>query len=70
MLLQPHSELVTREMIGYSEAGGHGDLQVPSRWDKFVEEFHNIFDPPRMPVDRDTVHQIELLPNAEPNYRC
>ena len=23
-----------------------------------------------MPVDRDTVHHIELLPNAEPHYRC
>ena len=23
-----------------------------------------------MPVDRDTVHQIELLPNAKPHYRC
>ena len=22
-----------------------------------------------MPVDKDTVHHIELLPNAEPHYR-
>ena len=29
-----------------------------------------LFDPPDMPVDRDTVHHIELLPNAEPHYRC
>ena len=36
MLLQPHSELVTREVIGYSEVGGHGDVQTPSRWDKLV----------------------------------
>ena len=26
MLMQPHSELVTREMIGHSEAGGLGDI--------------------------------------------
>ena len=70
MLLQPYSELVTREVIGHSEAGGHGDVQAPSRWDNLVEEFHDIFDPPGMPVDRDTVHQIELFPNAEPHYRC
>ena len=70
ILLQPHSELVTREVIGHSEAGGHGDIQAPSKWDKLVEEFHDIFDPPGMPVDRDTVHQIELLPNSEPHYRC
>ena len=69
ILLQHHSELVTREVIGHSEAGGHGDIQAPYRWDNLVEEFHDIFDLPGMPVDRDTVHQIELLPNAEPYYR-
>ena len=69
MLLQPHSEPVTREVIGHSEEEGHGDVQVPSRWDKLVVEFHDIFDPPGIPVERDTVHQIELLPNAGPHYR-
>ena len=69
MLLQPHSELVTRQVIGHSEVAGHGDFQAPSRWDNLVEEFHDISDPPGMPVDRDTVHQIELLTNAEPYYR-
>ena len=51
ILLQPHSELVTREVIGHSEAGGYGDVQIPSRWNKLVEQFHDIFDPPGMPVD-------------------
>ena len=69
-LLQPHSELVTREVIGHSEAEGFGYIQIPSRWNKLVQEFLDIFDPPGMPVDRDTVHHIELLPNAEPHYRC
>ena len=69
MLLQPHSELVTREVIGHSEEEGHGDVQIPSKGNKLVKEFHDIFDPPGMPVDRDTVHHIELLPNAEPHYR-
>ena len=67
ILLQPHSELVTSEEIGHSEAEGHGDVQIPSRWDKLITEFHDIFDPPGMPVDRDTVYHIELLPNAEPH---
>ena len=31
MLLQPHSELVTREVIGHSEAEGYVDIQIPSR---------------------------------------
>ena len=69
ILLQPHSESVTREVTGHSEEGGHGDVQAPSRWDKLVAEFYDIFDPPGMPVKRDTVHQIELLFNAEPHYR-
>ena len=38
--------------------------------EKLVAEFYDIFDPLGMPVDRDTVHHIELLPNAEPHYRC
>ena len=69
ILLDPQSELVARELIGHSEAEGLGDIQIPSRWNKLVQEFHDIFDPPGMPVDRDTLHHIELLPNAEPYYR-
>ena len=69
MLLQPHSEPVTREVTGHSKGKGNGDIQAPSRWDKLVAEFHDIFDPPGMPVERDTVHKNELLPNAEPHYR-
>ena len=69
MLLQPHSELVTRKVIGHREAGGPRDVHILSKWNNLVQEFHDIFDPPGMPVDRDTVHHIELLPNAEPHYR-
>ena len=69
MMLQPHSELVTREVIGYNEIEGLGDVQIPSKWNKLVQEFHDIFNPPGMPVDRYTVHHIKLLPNAEPHYR-
>ena len=62
ILLQPHSELVTREVIGHSEGKGNRNVQVPSRWDKLVEKLHCIFDPPGMPVDKDTVNHIQLLP--------
>ena len=27
------------------------------------------YDPPGMPVERDTMHQIELLPNTEPSLQ-
>ena len=69
MLLQPHSEPITSEVTGHHEGGGDGDIQYPTRWNELVAKFHNIFDPPCMPVERDTMHQIELLPNAEPHYR-
>ena len=69
ILLQPHNEPVTREVTGHCEGEGDGDIQAPTRWDKLVAEFYNIFDPTGMPMERDTVHQIELLPNAEPHYR-
>ena len=69
MLLQPHSEPGTREVTGHREEGGDRDVQAPSKQDKLVAEFHNIFNPPGMPVERNTVHQIELLPNDEPHYR-
>ena len=69
MLLQTHSELVTREVIVHSEANAHGDVQIPSICHKLITELHDIFDPPGMPGDRDTVYYIELLPNAKPNYR-
>ena len=40
ILLQPHSGLVTREVIGHSEAEVLGDVQIPSIWDKLVQEFY------------------------------
>ena len=42
ILLQPHSELVTRKVIGHSEAEGHGDIEIPSIWNKLAQEFHDI----------------------------
>ena len=69
MLLQPHNEPVTRKVTGHCEGRGVEDVQAPTRWDKLVAEFHDIFDPPGMPVEQDTMHRIELLPNIEPHYR-
>ena len=36
MVLQPHSEPVTREVIGYSKKGGPGDIQIPPSWNQLV----------------------------------
>ena len=64
MMLQPHSEFVSREVIGHNEAERLRDIQIPFKWNKLAQEFHDIFGSTGMPVDRDTVHHIELLPNA------
>ena len=56
ILLQPHSEPFTREVTGHHEGRGDGGVQAPTRWNKLVAEFQNIFDPPGMPVERDTMH--------------
>ena len=69
MLSQPYNKPVTREVTGHSEGKGDGDVQAPSRWEKLVAEFHDIFAPPGMLVDRDTVDRIELSPNVEPYCR-
>ena len=69
ILLQPHSEPVTREVTGHRRGGGDRNIQAPTRWDKLVAEFHKIFDTPGIPLERDTMHQIELLSNTEPHYR-
>ena len=36
ILLQPHSELVTRKVIGHSEARGPENVHIPSKWNNLV----------------------------------
>ena len=56
VLLQPHSEPVTREVTGHREGVGDEDVQAPTIWDKLVAKFYDIFDPPGMPVEKNTMH--------------
>ena len=51
MLLQSHSEPITREVTSHYEGGGDRDIRAPNRWDKLFAKFHDIFDPPGMPVE-------------------
>ena len=67
MLLQPHSELVTRKVTGHSKEKRYRDVHTSSRWNRLFAKSHDVFNPPGM--ERDTVHKIELVPNAEPHYR-
>ena len=51
-----------------------GDMASDSRdyathWNSIVAEYSNVFEPPGMPAERDTVHQIELEPGSVPPYK-
>ena len=35
-------------------------------WKSIVVEYSNVFEPPRMHDDRDTMHHIELEPGSVP----
>ena len=39
------------------------------RWNSIVAEYSDVFEPPGMPAERDTVHRIELKPGSAPPYK-
>ena len=51
MLLKPHSEPITKEVTGHHEEGEDEDVQAPNTCKKLVAKFHDVFDPPGMPVE-------------------
>ena len=38
----------------------------PNRWDKFCDEYADVFEPPGFSAKREIEHDIELLPGATP----
>ena len=70
MLVQPSSHVVAKEADTCAGAGEGSELQPEtSRWNDLVTEFADVFKPPGMPAERDTVHRIELEPGATPPFR-
>ena len=69
MLLEPASSVATME-VGTAVVGTNGDdgsvRNGPTRWDKFCEQYADVFEPPGFPAKRDIEHDIELLPGATP----
>ena len=69
MLLEPANSVATME-VGTAVVGTNGDdgsvANGPTRWDKFCEEYADVFEPPGFPAKRDIEHDIELLPGATP----
>ena len=61
MLIQPATHVVATEADTCAEgvvvSSVHSDT---IQWNSIVNEYSDVFEPPGMPAERDTVHQIEL----------
>ena len=66
MLLKPANPVATKEvdtgLVGEDGSVANG----PTRWDKFCDEYADVFEPPGFPAKREIEHDIELLPGATP----
>ena len=70
MLIQPSSSVVAMEADTDAGAGeDSANVVEASRWDNLVAEYADVFEPPGMPAERDTVHRIELEPGSVPPFR-
>ena len=52
------------EGVVVSDSGGDA-----TRWNSIVTEYSDVFEPPGMPAERDTVHRIKLEPGSVPPYK-
>ena len=69
MLLEPANPVATKEvdtdLVGTN--GKDGSVRNgPTCWDKFCDEYADVFEPPGFPTKREIKHGIELLPGATP----
>ena len=70
MLVQLSSHVVAMEADTCAEAGeGSVGTAEPSCWENVVAEYADVFEPPEMPAERDTVHCIKVEHGWEPPYR-
>ena len=69
MLVQPSSHVVTMEADTCARAGeGSAGSAEPSCWENVVAKYADMFEPPGMPADRDTVHRIKVEPGSKPLF--
>lgn len=70
MLLKPTDNGVNRESEPLSGEGvGLDRTSDSARWERFAQEFSDVFEPPGVPAERETKHHIELLPGSVPVHR-
>ena len=69
MLLEPANPVATKEvdtdLVGTDRENG-SVANGPTRWDKFCDEYADVFEPPGFPAKHEIEHDIELLPGATP----
>ena len=70
MLIQPATHVVATEADTCAEGDvASGACNDATRWNSIVTEYSDVFEPPGMPAERDTVHRIELEPGSVPPYK-
>ena len=70
MLVPPTSHVIAMEAGSCTgvEKGSAGTTK-PFCWENVVAEYADMFEPPGMPAERDTVHRIKVEPGFEPPFR-
>ena len=53
-----------------AQAGeGFAGSAEPTRWENVVAEYADMFEPPSMPAEKDTMHCIKVEPVSDPPFR-
>ena len=69
MLIQPATHAVVMEADTCAEGVVMSDASNDAmHWNSIVAEYSDVFEPPGVPAERDTVHRIELKPRSVPLY--
>ena len=68
MLIQPAAHVVATEADTCAAGDVASTPRYDARWESIVVEHSEVFEPPGMPADRDTVHHIKLKLGSVPPF--
>ena len=68
MLIQPATHVVAMEADTCAAGDVASTPWYDACWESIVAEYSDVFEPPGMPADCDTVHHIELKPGSVPPF--
>ena len=70
MLVRLSSHVVAMENNTCAGAGdGSAGTAESTHWKNMVAEYADVFEPPGMPAERDTMHCVKVEPGCKPPYR-